>query len=253
MRWAVIQAGMVSTGAVAISILIGSIVFPGEYYGLVDGKALLMCVLCPLLAAFPASFHTFRQKQLLRLALDDLRAAHAGLAAAHARLSEKARRDDMTGMLNRETFFAEMEAVRARCGHGTLLIVDADNFKMVNDNWGHLTGDAALLEISGAIRRAVRGQDIVGRIGGEEFAVFLADATHQESLVAAERIRSEVAAIVFQPQAGERLPLSVSIGGALHRAGTALSEMMREADRRLYEAKRRGRNRVIFTGISAAA
>jgi diguanylate cyclase (GGDEF)-like protein len=248
-----LRAGLVALGAVLISIVIGSVVFPGEYYGLVDGSALLMCVLCPLLIAFPASYHNLWQRDRLHVALEELKRTHGELAQAHQKLAEKARRDDMTGMLNREAFFEEMDCARRAFGRGTLLILDAANFKQVHDNWGHLSGDAALLEIAAAIGRAVRGEDIVGRIGGEEFAVFLTDAGQQESLVAAERLRAEVAAIAFSPRAGERVALSVSIGGAMHRASAQLSDLMREADRRLYEAKRRGRNRVVFTGIGLVA
>jgi diguanylate cyclase (GGDEF)-like protein len=248
-----LRSGMVAAGSIIASIAISALIVPGDDFILVDGWALAMCVLCPLVIAWPASAYTFWQKQKLTGAMAALKVAHAELAAAHAQLAEKARRDAMTGMLNREAFFEEMDCARRAFGRGTLLIVDADNFKQVNDTWGHLTGDAALLEISSAIRRAVRTDDIVGRIGGEEFAVFLTDADHQESMVAAERIRNEVSAIAFAPRTGVALGLSVSIGGAMHRQGAALADLMRDADRRLYEAKRRGRNRVIFAGISAAA
>ncbi len=253
MRRVAAHAGLVTLAAVALSVGVGSLAFPGETTGLVEGTALLMCILCPALAAFPASFYNFLQREKLARALDDLRRAHSELARTHRVLAEKARRDEMTGMLNREAFFEEMECARRAFGRGTLLIVDADNFKRINDNWGHLTGDAALLEITAAIRRAVRADDVVGRIGGEEFAVFLTEADHRESLAAAERIRAEVARLTFQPAAGEVLSLSVSIGGAMHRSQATLAELMREADRRLYEAKRRGRNRVVFSGLGVAA
>jgi diguanylate cyclase (GGDEF)-like protein len=155
-------------------------------------------------------------------------------------------------MLNREAFFEMLEKARMESGRGTLLIIDADNFKQINDNHGHLTGDAALLRICAAIERAARDCDIVGRIGGEEFGVFLAGADRAESLRVAERIRDAVAGIVFRV-GDEAIPLSVSIGGAGHRATATLSELLREADRRLYEAKRRGRNCVIFSEVAAAA
>ncbi|MBX3532114.1 MAG: GGDEF domain-containing protein [Rhizobiaceae bacterium] len=248
-----LKSGLVAAASIIASIAISALIVPGDDFILVDGWALAMCILCPLVIAWPASAYTFWQKSKLTDALTALKGAHADLAAAHARLAEKARRDDMTGMLNREAFFDEMDCARRAFGRGTLLIVDADNFKQVNDNWGHLTGDAALLEICDAIKRAVRSDDIVGRIGGEEFAVYLTDADHRESMIAAERIRTEVASIAFSPRGGERLALSVSIGGAMNRAAAQLADLMREADRRLYEAKRRGRNRVIFSGYGVAA
>ncbi len=247
------KSGLVAAGSIAASILISGLVVPGQNMFLVDGMALFMCIVCPLVIAWPASAYTFWQRDKLARTLGELKQAHAELAAAHVLLSEKARRDDMTGMLNREAFFTAIENARRHSDRGTLLIVDADNFKHVNDTFGHLTGDAALLEISAAIGRSVRDKDLVGRIGGEEFAVYLIGADHQESLQVAERIRSEVANIEFAAAPDERISLSVSIGGAFHRAASALTDLMREADRRLYEAKKRGRNRVIFTGISQAA
>ena len=246
------KSTVTALASVVVSVLVGSIVFRGPY-GLPDGAGLVMCIVCPLLIAWPASAWLFWQKDRLRVALDAAEKAHARLAEAHRALAEKARRDDMTGMLNRETFFAEVEAARRGTDAGTLLIVDADNFKAINDRFGHLTGDVALLEISTAICRAVREGDIVGRIGGEEFGVFLAGADHRESLQVAERLRREVAAAEFRPTGDARMPLSVSVGGVMHRRASNLSDLLREADRRLYEAKQRGRNQVIFTQVSAAA
>jgi len=246
------KATIVALISVIASLAISSIIFPGPYL-LVDGNAWIMCVVCPLVIAWPASAYTFWQKERLREALAEASRAHAELAEAHRRLAEKARRDDMTGMLNREAFFAALETARAEHGRGTLLIIDADNFKQINDNHGHLTGDAALLQICAAIERTVREGDVVGRIGGEEFGVFLAGSDRAESLEIAERIRAAVDGIRFRIGQDTTIPLSVSIGGAAHRAAATLSDLMREADRRLYEAKRRGRNRVIFTEMPAAA
>jgi diguanylate cyclase (GGDEF)-like protein len=251
MKQIAMKATFVAFMSILSSVAIGAIVFPGPYL-LFDGKAWIMCIVCPLLIAWPASAYTFWQKDKLRAALAQVSRAHAELAEAHRLLAEKARRDDMTGMLNREAFFEMLEKARMESGRGTLLIIDADNFKQINDNHGHLTGDAALLRICAAIERAARDCDIVGRIGGEEFGVFLAGADRAESLRVAERIRDAVAGIVFRV-GDEAIPLSVSIGGAGHRATATLSELLREADRRLYEAKRRGRNCVIFSEVAAAA
>ena len=88
----------------------------------------------------------------------------------------------------------------------------------------------------------------MGRIGGEEFAAFLGGASAEEGMMVAERIRIGVESLRFSPGAGKYLPLSVSIGAAMLRPHISLSEIMREADLRLYEAKRRGRNRVVFEG-----
>jgi diguanylate cyclase (GGDEF)-like protein len=160
----------------------------------------------------------------------------------------------MTGMLNRETFFAALDRSRRKTDRGALLIIDADHFKKINDSYGHLTGDAALLEIAAAIARAVRAGDVLGRIGGEEFAAFLVAASDGEAVHVAERIRREVELIRFQPSGDRIVPLTVSIGGTICACEANVSELMRVADKRLYEAKSRGRNLAIFdAGISAAA
>lgn len=243
----------------AVSLLLVLTIVPA-LGGAADGTGLLMAVVCPLVIAFPASVHFFLQKQRLASALDALtethnrlEAAHAELAQAHARLSEKARHDDMTGLLNRESFFTAIRTTRRRNDAGILLIVDADHFKYINDTHGHAQGDVALLMIAEAIRGGVRAGDPVGRIGGEEFAAFLAGAEREEALLVAERIRLGVEALRFSPGDGKYLPLSVSIGAAHLRPHLSLSQTMREADSRLYEAKARGRNRVVFDAPEQAA
>lgn len=253
------KATLIAIGSAAVSLLLVLTLVPA-IGGVVEGNALLMTLVCPILIAFPASAHALWQKKKLTDALAELTAAHDGLAEAHmqlaeahARLSEKARHDDMTGMLNRESFFAALKNTRRRTDSGTLLIIDADHFKYINDTHGHQQGDVALLMIAEAIRNGMRDGDLVGRIGGEEFAAFLAGASEEEALVVAERIRLGVESLRFSPGEGKYLPLSVSIGAARLRPHLSWSEMMREADRRLYEAKRRGRNRVVYEGTAQAA
>ncbi len=160
----------------------------------------------------------------------------------------------MTGMLNRETFLDVIEKRRRRTDHGTLLMIDADNFKTINDTFGHMTGDQALRRISAAIERGVRDCDILGRIGGEEFGVFLVGADRHEAARVAERVREEVEQIAFAPDGAGPVPLTVSIGAAHHRREASLSDLLSEADHRLYEAKRGGRNRVsLAAGMQHAA
>lgn len=207
---------------------------------------LMMCIICPLVIAWPGSAHMFWQNEKLQVAHRDLSRAHAQLAAAHRRLAEKARHDDMTGMLNRESFFGVLERSRRKTDSGALLIIDADHFKSINDRFGHLAGDEALLQIVAALRGGVRSGDVLGRIGGEEFAAFLVGANAQEAARVAERIRQEVEMIRFRVEGERIIPLTVSIGGTICTPGASVSELMRAADRRLYAAKNRGRNLVIF-------
>lgn len=249
---------IVKTAAVTVVSILGSLALVLTIVpalgGTVGGIGWLMCFLCPLAIASPLSFFTFLQGEKLKVAHHDLTRAHAQLAAAHRRLSEKASRDEMTGMLNRETFFAALDGSRRKNDRGALLIIDADHFKQINDSFGHLTGDQALLQIASAISRGVRSGDILGRIGGEEFGAFLVGASEEEAKLVAERIRSEVETLRFQPNDEPAVPLTVSIGGTTCASEANVSELMRSADKRLYEAKRRGRNRAIFdSGISEAA
>ncbi|WP_127520249.1 GGDEF domain-containing protein [Mesorhizobium sp. Z1-4] len=249
----VLRKSIIATlGSIVASVTIGAVLLPalGATFGPV---ALAMCVICPLLIATPVTlWSNLSSKRLtdaheeLRKAHERLAGAHAELAVAHSKLSEAARHDDLTGMLNREGFFSALEQRRAKADSGTLMIIDADFFKRINDTYGHLTGDEALKAIAGAICGALEENDLRGRIGGEEFAVFLKGTTPARSMDVAQRIRRAVQNIRFDPGNGSLVPLTVSLGAASHVPGMKLSDLMREADGRLYAAKRGGRNRVVF-------
>ncbi len=247
-----VKSTLVTLAAVVASLLVASTVVP-MLGGVVDGNAWLMCVVCPLATAWPASAYTFWQSDRLRKANAELARAHAQLAAAHCHLAEKASRDHMTGMLNRESFFAALDRSRRKSDRGVLLIIDADHFKKINDTFGHLAGDDALLDIASAIARAVRSGDIVGRIGGEEFGAILVGASEAEASAVSERIRREVEQLKFRPLKGKEVPLTVSIGGVRCLPDANVADLMRVADRRLYEAKNRGRNLVVLDKDAAAA
>ncbi|WP_406871639.1 GGDEF domain-containing protein [Aminobacter sp. P9b] len=198
----------------------------------------LMNSILPVLTAFPAGLYVFWQTARLKRALAELRELHVKLEA-------KANRDQMTGFLNREAFFEQFKMARRWTDTGALALIDADHFKKINDTYGHLVGDEALKLIAGAIDRTTRELDIVGRIGGEEFCVFLPAASRDDAVQIAERIRVEVERLVFQPDDGKHYPLTISIGVALTRGHHLTSQLMRQADRCLYDAKGRGRNTVV--------
>lgn len=194
----------------------------------------------------PVAYFCFRQSDRLREAL-------AELERTHAELTEKASRDHMTGLLNRENLFRMLEQRRRASDHGTLLIIDIDHFKRINDSWGHLVGDEALIMVTRAICASMRAADIAGRIGGEEFAVYLPATAQQGASRVAERIRNAVERINFHAAQGSPVHLSVSIGGTATSEGMPVSDVIRLADRRLYEAKRRGRNCIVMTGEAPMA
>jgi len=247
-----IKSAIVAFASAAASLALALTIVP-MIGGTVDGNAFLMCIVCPLLIAWPASAHMFSQSARLKAAHRDLARAHAQLAATHRRLAHKARHDDLTGMLNRESFFSVLDATRRKADRGALLIIDADHFKRINDSYGHLTGDEALLLIAAALKRSVRAGDMLGRVGGEEFCAFLVGADEDEARTIAERIRREVELVRFRPVDERTVPLTVSIGGTLCSQGASITELMRSADLRLYEAKHGGRNLAIIDAMPRAA
>ncbi len=168
----------------------------------------MVCIVCPLLIAWPASAYTFWQSDRLKAAHRDLARAHAQLAAAHRRLADKARRDDMTGMLNRESFFAALEHSRRRSDRGALLIIDADHFKAINDSYGHLTGDEALLLIAAAIKDACAPATFSGASAARSSARSWSAPASRRRASWPERIRGEVE--------GHRLPSARGRDGAAH-------------------------------------
>jgi len=251
MRKVIYHAATATLVSIAVSLIICAAALHAVGDSL-DLFAAAMCIICPLVVAFPASAYTYNQKRRIAEAHEALDAAHRELAVMHERLAERARLDDMTGLLNRSAFIAAMEEARSAEKPGSLILIDADNFKQINDTFGHLAGDRALVEIAEAIRAAAGKAQAVGRLGGEEFGVFLLLGSENEAHLLAEEIRRSVERTHFAPDGVTPILLTVSIGVAEAPAGAGFSEIMGEADQRLYEAKRRGRNTVV-TGSRAAA
>jgi diguanylate cyclase (GGDEF)-like protein len=144
--------------------------------------------------------------------------------------------------------FLDREVVRSQ-RHArplSVLMLDIDRFKTINDTHGHLCGDFVLRELADLVRKNVRKEDLFARYGGEEFVVVLVEATREEAGVAAERIRQSVADHLFRFEATP-IHLTVSIGVASTAGDPAMTptHLLRAADENLYQAKRAGRNRVV--------
>lgn len=159
-----------------------------------------------------------------------------------ARLQHKAEIDELTGVYTRRTFFEhlryEMKRVKRYGAPLSLLLWDIDHFKNVNDEHGHQVGDHVLAAVTGRCVRTLRSSDIVGRVGGEEFACLLPEAKQQAALHVAEKIRQ--AAVEDQ---GDDLPAcSVSLGVAEYASGDTPESLYRRADQALYAAKAAGRD-----------
>lgn len=212
-----------------------------------DWLSWVECLVIPICVGTPIALYIFIQAEKLLRTHERLEQSHEDLSKAHERLAFVASHDQMTGLLNREGFLRHVEEQRERSEGHFLLIVDADHFKMINDRHGHPKGDEALIKIARALQYAVRRKDIVGRIGGEEFAILLVSLGKDEAVQLAELIRRQVQCIPWQVEDPDGPGITVSIGGAeVGRRAIKISEVMRQADRCLYEAKRLGRNRVAF-------
>lgn len=201
--------------------------------------ALTLSAVLPIATAFPSLYILFSKFQKLA-------DQHQLLEVTHAELQARAKIDYMTGLLNRESLFEAIKIARSRIETGALLMIDADHFKAINDSFGHASGDRALKLIAFAIENVTRKGDLVGRIGGEEFCVFLPNASGDTAKRVAERIRSEVETTPFYNIDGTQYPLTISIGATTAPKNETNSQIMSRADRGLYTAKQRGRNCVVF-------
>lgn len=169
---------------------------------------------------------------------------------AQKALEEAAMTDPLTGVLNRRGMMTHLQHQVARNKRNhvpfTILMVDLDHFKSVNDAHGHETGDLVLRKTATRLTSSIRGQDIVSRWGGEEFLILLPETAAEGGSVVAEKIRQRIADEPFLWD-GKTLSLTVSIGVAAFEKSTSIDECIRRADVSLYNAKRAGRNRVECT------
>ena len=187
----------------------------------------------------------FRSRQLLDLAL-----------RRYSDLEELAYRDELTELPNRRGTARQVEVLISRSrrhGHQlAVLLVDADRFKLVNDEHGHATGDLVLREIAHRLRDRVRREDLVGRWGGEEFLVALPETTPEAAAAVAESLRIAVRDTPMSSQDGPLLQATVSIGVA-GWVGEELDALVDRADQALYAAKAAGRDRIAVTPTARVA
>ncbi len=235
MRWTVCG----TVGCLAVALGFNTLLFwdqPAPGFA----RALVSATVLPVLLAGPLFF-------FLTLKLREL-------SIANHRLSDAASVDALTGCLNRGAFTQAVEAwfageaAEGRVPAGALLILDADRVTSINDRFGHAEGDEALKVIAHSVRGCVRQGDLVGRLGGEEFGVFLPRASSDAASVIAARIGRAVDQSA-QDLARGRYRLTVSTGCAVFAEAMPYRELFSHADRKLYEAKRSGRNRVLLETV----
>lgn len=179
------------------------------------------------------------------------------LHITEAELRLLATTDELTGLLNRRQLLLELDAEIRRAQRGgrplSLLMLDLDHFKLVNDSYGHAVGDEVLIKAMARCRQELRSIDLLGRIGGEEFVVVLPEADAHEAMVAAERLRQSLAQAPLVTNAGP-LTITISIGAVTVQPGSVAQanqvrppnelqqQLLKAADDALYAAKGAGRN-----------
>jgi diguanylate cyclase len=198
----------------------------------------------PLLVAYPIAISSVTYSLRIRV------------ARQNKRLAELGRTDPLTGLANRRQSLAMVEAEFARCGRSghpaTLMMIDIDRFKSVNDRYGHPVGDDVLRGVAAILRGCCRASDTPSRYGGDEFLIVLPDTDVARAAVVAERIRQRCSA--FRCERVPELRLTVSVGAA--EPGSEMREAdawIQKADAALYEAKATGRDRFVGVVPRAAA
>jgi len=176
----------------------------------------------------------------------ELRAALIIAETAKEQLRDQAMHDGMTGFWNRRSIFEILANEITRCQKESqplcILMADLDHFKLVNDTWGHLAGDAVLREVSDRLRQGLRRFEAVGRYGGEEFLILLPVCPFPIALRRAEELRLAVQAGMIPISGKEEIAVTCSIGVAQYTPGCSVEELIGKADAALYAAKSGGRN-----------
>jgi diguanylate cyclase len=159
--------------------------------------------------------------------------------------------DGLTGIANRRYFDMMLQTMSGDAMNSgddlSLLLVDIDHFKKVNDTWGHATGDEVLQLVAATLTQTVKGQDCAARYGGEEFAVILPGTSATAATIVGDNIRMALGRRLFVPRTAQQAVCTVtaSIGVASYEPGEPLAQWVQRTDAALYEAKKSGRNRVV--------
>jgi diguanylate cyclase (GGDEF)-like protein len=236
----VARASLAVAGCVAGALIFNYLLFraaglPFVWAGIVGPAVIALAIATPLLAS---AAHREREFAGMKTMLNQVSSA-----------------DHLTSCLDGAVFTALVDTFRAAAEgkpgsrRGALLIIDVDHFKDVNSKFGRSWGDEALRVISDAIRASVRSGDLVGRLGGEEFGVFLPGARRENAEDIAERVRKVIDDTLFEP-GGKRCLLTVSVGGVVFEEQSIFDELIAVAEEQLISARRKGRNR---TSISVLA
>ena len=181
--------------------------------------------------------------------MDKVRQINAELEKAFGRIEELAIRDELTGLYNRRYLMDALEREKKRADRTgrlfSIIMLDIDHFKRVNDTYGHLQGDVVLKAVAKAVQAAYRVNDFCARYGGEEFMVVLEEVVPDGRVLCTERLRHAVESLKF-PEIADGFQVTVSLGYTQYQKMEAVAQTIARADAALYRAKSAGRNRVEF-------
>jgi len=166
--------------------------------------------------------------------------------------------DELTKVYNRRGFFEEAERIfkavaykrkerERRTGYKiplSLIFIDIDNFKMINDNFGHKTGDLVLEKVAKVLKERLRDSDVIGRLGGEEFVIALIGCDLNSAKKVAEDLRVKIEKIALKHK-GKKIEITASLGVVTYKDEKSLFELINKADKAMYKAKKQGKNRVV--------
>lgn len=249
-----------SAAAIAVGILL-AVAFGGLHFSpATDWPTTVLCIIGLTLylvivanVAYTRNHQLHRVRKQLQLDEQALQKQLDEINTLQRQLSEQANRDALTGLYNRRYLDSTLERELARCQREglplSLMLIDLDHFKRINDTYGHQAGDEVLKQLADMLSAQARSADVVCRFGGEEFLLLLPNMPQAVALERAEQWRRDFAAntIVF----GEfRMQATLSIGLASYPGhGTSPQALIRSADRALYRAKTEGRNRVVVAEL----
>lgn len=241
------QTAIISAIATLLSVTFTGVVY-FLFFGMDDRfwPALNMSIMIPWAIAIPLGLYMSKQRFKFFKMTAMLKKARINLQQANRALELRANFDGLTGLLNRDSFFSRVDQMRADQPTNVLMIVDVDHFKDINDSFGHPVGDQALILLGKIFQKIVRQNDLIGRIGGEEFGIFLPNTSASEGQVIGEMIRYEIENTVFEPHYNMRHVITASIGVTDVAPHQKRSALMVNADAALFTAKRSGRNRVVL-------
>lgn len=239
-----IKAVLTGVLALTFTLIITSIFVP-MMGGKLAGAGLVMTIVCPLATAIPMSALHYLSSERLRIARDEALQAQNALEQANILLRKFTREDSLTGVLNRATFLDEFFAISKTGQSGGLLFIDLDYFKTINDTYGHATGDAALRRLGLLLKRLTAGKAFTGRLGGEEFGVFIKNSNPDYIHHYAEEIREKISSLRIIAQNNQNIRITASIGVTICETAFDPAQALLDADEKMYLAKRRGRNVII--------